>query len=203
MGGEIRELRRAADLTQRQLAAAAGVSREQLSRLERGRLQRFDLRLLAALLALLGHELSVRSFPIGEPIRDRAQLTLLARLDVRLHVTWRRTREASLGIQGDLRAWDELLEGPVRIGVEAETVLADLQDLQRRIARKQRDGGVDRVILLVADTRHNRAVLRDHLAALRATFPLSTREVLSALAYGRDPGGSGLVVLDRCARQLA
>jgi hypothetical protein len=38
----------------------------------------------------------------------------------------------------------------LRIGVEAETRARDRQELQRRVALKRRDGGVDRVILLLA-----------------------------------------------------
>ena len=64
--------------------------------------------------------------------------------------------------------------------VEAETRLDDLQALERRIYLKQRDLGIRRVILLVADTRHNRAVLEAHPELLER-FPVSTRACLLAL----------------------
>ena len=51
------------------------------------------------------------------------------------------------------------------------------------------------MILLVSDTPHNRGVLELHRAALRASFPLDTRAVLSALGEGRAPAASGIVVL--------
>ncbi len=96
---------------------------------------------------------------------------------------------------GDQRAWDLRLDGPVSIGVEAETRPSDLQALERAIHLKQRDSDVTRVVLLVSDTERNRALLRMVLPLLRPSFPLSTREVLQALRDGRDPGASGLVVL--------
>lgn len=79
--------------------------------------------------------------------------------------------------------------------MEAETHLRDLQAVERAIAAKRRDSRVDHVILLLADTHHNRAVLRDHRTSLRAEFPLTTREVLYALRAGSEPHGSGIAVL--------
>jgi hypothetical protein len=50
-------------------------------------------------------------------------------------------------------------------------------------------------MLLLANTRHNRALVRDHGEALRADFPMSGSAILAALAAGRDPGGSGIVLV--------
>jgi hypothetical protein len=97
---------------------------------------------------------------------------------------------------GDRRAWDAVISGVgFRIGVEAETRIRDVQELLRRIALKKRDGGVDRVILLVADTRANRATLRAFDAVLKSSFPVSSRDALAALGSGRDPGGDAIVIL--------
>jgi hypothetical protein len=81
-----------------------------------------------------------------------------------------------------------------RVGVEAETVIDDTQALDRKLALKTRDGNVDHVILLVADTPRNRRAL----AAANASFaalPLRTRDVLVALRAGVEPRGSGVVLL--------
>ena len=62
---------------------------------------------------------------------------------------------------GDRRAWDAVIGiARVRIGVEAETRARDEQELERRLSLKRRDGGVDHVILLLADTRSNRLFVR-------------------------------------------
>jgi hypothetical protein len=51
------------------------------------------------------------------------------------------------------------------------------------------------VILLVADTRRNRRVLRGVGELIAARFPLDTREVLRQLRAGRIPDQSGIVLL--------
>ena len=78
--------------------------------------------------------------------------------------------------------------------LEAETVLHDLQATERRIALKMADDEVERVILLVADTRHDRRVLREFRASIAVHFPLGTRAVLDALREGRVPPQSGVVL---------
>ena len=98
-------------------------------------------------------------------------------------------------IEGDRRSADAVIgaEGLEAI-VEAETHLDDIQALERGIAAKQRDLGVAGVILLVADTRHNRAII-EGVPELGRRFPIGTRACLFAIAQGRDPGGDALVIL--------
>ena len=98
-------------------------------------------------------------------------------------------------IAGDLRAWDELLSGPVAIGVEAETAPRDLQATERSMSLKKRDSGVDRMALLIASTPRNEALVRAFLAGIRQTFPLDTRGFMAAIRDGRDPGADALVLL--------
>lgn len=81
------------------------------------------------------------------------------------------------------------------MGFEAETRLGDLQAVERKALLKQRDGHLDRIVLLIADSRGNRAVLDQHRENLRGSFPLDTRAILAAIAAGRLPSGNGVVVL--------
>ncbi|HEX6127976.1 MAG TPA: helix-turn-helix transcriptional regulator [Candidatus Limnocylindria bacterium] len=194
-GAQVRELRYAAGLSQAELARTMGVSRTFLSRLELGRLRHLDIGVIAVAIALLGHRLTCKAWPVGEPLRDSAHLRLLARFEARLAPTWRVRREAVMPVRGDLRAWDLRLDGPSSIGVEAETHLHDLQAVERALAAKRQDSRVDHVILLLADTHHNRAVLCTHRTSLRGEFPLTTRELLAALGAGADPRGSGIAVM--------
>jgi transcriptional regulator with XRE-family HTH domain len=195
LGEEWRHARVAAGLSQGQVAAAVGASHSQVSRIERGKVSSLSIVRAAEVSAVLGRDLSVRQFPAGPPLRDAGHIALLARFDSLISAPYRITREAPMPIPGDRRAWDRRLDGPASIGVEAETRPADLQALEREIALKVRDSGVDRAILLLARSRHNRELLRTQLPALRQSFPLGTREVLAALRAGRDPGANGLIVL--------
>lgn len=195
LGEDVRTLRLASGLSQEELAAAAGISRDWLADLEHGRLRVVDLRRTTIVFALLGQRLTVRAYPTGAGLRDAGQLRLLARFNARVAPSWRRVAEAVMPIPGDLRAWDELLVDSVRIGVEAETRPADLQATGRDMAIKLRDSHADRMILLLADTHRNRSLVRANIAALRQTFPLDTRSTLAALAAGRDPMANGLVLL--------
>lgn len=172
-----------------------GASHAQVSRIERGEVRGLSIIRAAELSAVLGMDLSVRTFPAGPPLRDAGHVALLARFDGFVSAPYRISREAPMPIPGDRRAWDRRLDGPASIGVEAETRPTDLQALEREIALKVRDSGVDRAILLLARSRHNRDLLRTQLPALRQSFPLGTREVLAALRAGRDPGANGLIIL--------
>ncbi len=78
--------------------------------------------------------------------------------------------------------------------VEAETVLDDLQALERRLALKRRDGDEDHVILLVADTRRNRRALAAAPATL-AGFARDARTTLRDLRAGHEPARSAIVIL--------
>jgi hypothetical protein len=134
-------------------------------------------------------------YPVGTAIRDQAHVALLARFAARLSPTMLWRTEVPIPIPGDLRSADGTLAAPgVGAIVEAETRLHDLQATQRRLRAKQRDLGLPRAILLVADTRHNRAVIRN-VPGLHREFPVGTRACLAALAAAQDPGGDCLVIL--------
>jgi transcriptional regulator with XRE-family HTH domain len=196
IGEEFREARLAGGLTQRQVGDAAGISHGQVSRLELGRAPHVPFETLAVMAAVLGLDLPLRTFASGDPIRDVAQVTLLARLRALLpsHLTWR--SEVPLAIPGDRRAWDGEIGGiGWRLPVDAETRRRDVQALARRAALKRRDDGNPTVLLLVADTRHNRRVLRLAADDLAAAFPVAGARALADLRAGLPPSGSAIVLL--------
>jgi transcriptional regulator with XRE-family HTH domain len=187
--------RRGSGLSLDAIGAACRVAGSTAARTASGATANPDLRLLAAMSAAVGLELRLRAYPAGDAIRDRGQQRLLDRLRARLGPRLRWRTEVALPIEGDLRAWDAVITGDGwQIAVEAETVLDDLQALERRVALKQRDGGLDHVILLVADTRRNRRTL---LAAPGAFggFSRDSRPILGAIHRGSDPDTNGIVVL--------
>ena len=196
IGEEFREARLSGGLSQEQVADAVGISQGELSRIERGAAPWVTFETLATIAAVLGLDLPLRTFPCASPIRDAAQLQLLAKLRALLpeDLTWR--TEVPLPIERDLRAWDAVVGGPGwRVPVDAETRLRDVQALARREALKRRDDGAETTILLVADTRHNRQVLRLAKSDLANDFPIAGTVLLAALSRGERPTGSGILFL--------
>jgi transcriptional regulator with XRE-family HTH domain len=195
LGRELRHARVGAGLSQRALEAATGISHSEICRIERGRAPNVPFRTLVRLAAALGLVIPARPYPEGEAIRDAGHARLLERLHSRLHSTLRWRTEVPLPAPGDRRSWDAVTGGvDWRAGVEAETVIDDTQALERRLSLKRRDGGLAHDILLIADTPRNRRALAAAPAAF-SDFPLRGREILTALAAGRGPGGSGIVML--------
>jgi len=194
-GEELRRARLAAGLSQRAVGQVVGLSHSAVGRLERGELQRVTVDRIAMMATVLGLDLRIGLYPSGSPVRDAAHLALIDRLRQRVGTGLRWRAEVPVPLPGDLRSADVVIDSPnVDEMVEAETRLDDLQALERRVRLKQRDLGVLRVILLIADTRHNRSVLGAH-PELVARFPVTTRACLAALRDGRDPGGDAIVVL--------
>ena len=193
VGEEIRRARVGAGLSLRAVATAADVDHVQLWRFERGFAGALRLDQISAVGAVVGLDIRLKAFLAGDPIRDAGQARLLERLRREVHPSLRWRTEVPLPISADQRAWDAMISGPNwRLAVDAETVLNDIQALERRLTLKQRDGGVDHVLLLVADTPRNRRAR----AAAPASFAALTgnpREVLVALRQGRDPGASALI----------
>jgi transcriptional regulator with XRE-family HTH domain len=195
LGRQLRIARVGSGLSQRTLEASSGISHSEICRIERGRAPNVPHRTLVVLATSLGLVIPARPYPEGDALRDAGHARLLERLRVRLHPSLRWRTEVPLPNPGDRRSWDAITgAGSWRAGVEAETVIDDTQALERRLSLKRRDGGVDHVILLVADTPRNRRALAAAPAAF-SDLPLATREILTELGAGRDPGGSGIVIL--------
>ena len=195
LGRELRQARLAAGLSQAAVARAAQLPRSTLSRMERGLAPGLTISHGSIVAAVLGLDMSVKLYPADRPVRDIGQLRLLARFKGVVSTAWRWRYEVGLGLDGDLRGWDAVLIGPIRIAIEAETHIYDVQALLRRIELKLRDSNVDRVVLVIADTRHNRAALAAAADVFTTAFPCPRRRLLAALRAGTDPGASGYVLV--------
>ncbi|HET7026609.1 MAG TPA: helix-turn-helix transcriptional regulator [Candidatus Limnocylindrales bacterium] len=193
---EVKLARLGHSLAQADVARAAGISQSTWSRIERGQASNLTILRASSLLAVVGLRLHARAYPAGSPLRDDAHGALLARLRGRLHPSLRWRTEVPLALKGDLRAWDATIAGERwSLAVEAEMRPRDLQTLCRRIALKQRDGEMPAVVLLLADTRHNRELVRDHGDDLRVSFPLPGARALELLRAGANPGASSIIRL--------
>jgi hypothetical protein len=172
------------------------MSHHQLGRIERGQLATLTFDQLCRAGMAVGLRFSGRLYPDGDAVRDEASLRLLDRYVALLPAFARVDREVPVPSAGDLRAWDALVHlGGRRAGIEAETRLSDLQALERRLALKLRDGRVDLLLLVVADTRHNREVLARHREALRSLLPLDGAAIRAALRRGELPAASGILLV--------
>jgi hypothetical protein len=172
------------------------MSHAQVGRIESGLVERIRFADLMRIAAIVGLDVAVRAYPGPDPIRDVAHARLLERLRSRTApgLAWR--LEVPIGGPGDQRAWDAVIVGAgPQIAVEAETRIVDLQLIERRIALKRRDSSVDRVVLLLSDTRWNRQAIDVAGDRLRSSFPISGPRALASLASGIDPGGSSVVLL--------
>jgi transcriptional regulator with XRE-family HTH domain len=195
LGREFRRARIGGGLSQRTLEASTGISKSEIGRIERGRAPMVPLRVVIRHATALGLALPLKPYPSGDALRDAGQARLLERFRQRLHPSLRWQTEVPLPIPGDRRAWDAVCGREAwRVGVEAETVLDDSQAVDRRVSLKRRDGGVDHVVILIADTPRNRRALELASAGFSG-FPLRTREIMTALGAGHEPRGSGVVIL--------
>lgn len=195
---ELLDARLSAGLSQDGAAAAAGMSRGRYGRIERGEDADVSIDEFARMGAALGLELSVRFYPVGDPVRDAGHRAVLERLRRACHPSLRFRTEVAFPDPRDPRAWDAVVSGfePRRLcGVEAEMRPTDEQALARKLALKRRDGGVDRLILVLPDTRHNRMFVRGVTGGFRATFPVSGRRAVGLLRAGADPGGDAIVLI--------
>ena len=196
IGREIRGARLDGGISMRRASARVGMSHTQLGRIERGQIEELTVGQLCRACAAVGLQLHVRAIPGTGFALDAGQLALLGRLRSQLPVSLSVRTEVPMPLPGDRRAWDAVLRlDPEDIAVEAETRLRDVQALERRCALKLRDSGVGRMVLLIADTPHNRRMLDLHRKDLRASFPLDTRQVMASLRAGKTPEASGIVVL--------
>ncbi len=145
----------------------------------------------------MGLDFTARTFPGGYPIRDAGQARKMGALLDHVRRPLRFQTEVLLpprvGVP-EQRRWDALItDGVEEMGVEVEMRLHDAQAQTGRLRTKARDGLVDRVLLVVAATRHNRHVLRDFPAYFADWPRLRTAVVVATLESGRLPP-SGLIL---------
>ena len=193
LGGGISQARRAAGLTQTVVARRGKLSQATVSRIERGATAA-SVDDVAALASVVGLDLVVKLYPGGSPVRDAAHVRIMSRLKALLPAAMRLAAEVPIPIPGDQRAVDAMVvDPPLRVGFELESRLLVAQGLARRVALKQRDARLARMVLVVPDTPANRAAAASGQATLDAGFPVGHRATLAALRAGELPKGNGIL----------
>lgn len=193
---DLRNSRRNAGLSQAAVANALGISRQLLCAFEGTVIIPSPIQ-LARWGAVVGLDVTVRAYSAGAPLRDAGQLRLLARFRVMIGDEWMwRTEVPVSSDPRDRRAFDAVLERlERRVAVEAIGRLMDAQAQVRATQLKQQVSGIDRMVLALADTRHNRRATIDAQPTLAPVFPLPPREVLAALRAGELPALNGLILV--------
>jgi transcriptional regulator with XRE-family HTH domain len=193
---ELRTARLTAGLSQEALAELAGWTQTEISRFERNLFTNVSVPRVAQLAAVVGLDMSATLHVFAEPVADRGQQAAIERFLTHVSPSYRRAREVLLPNPGDRRSWDLLLRlDAQRVGVEVETRIRDIQVLVRRIRERERDGGVDEILIVVSDTAHNRALVAELRDALGSRFATTPRVLLAALRAGAVLPGSGVILV--------
>ncbi len=186
--------RRQASLSQAVVAHALGVSRSALAAWEQRRVEPTYTQ-LCRWGAIVGLDISLRSFIGGDPLRDAGQLRLLERFGRLIGPGW--TWQAEVPITTDprdRRAFDAIIRaGPARAAVEGVVRLLDAQGQTRPIVAKQEAAGIGCVILVLADSRHNRMAVASAEPTLAPAFPIRPRPALTILRAGGVPDQNAFV----------
>ncbi|HEX5579734.1 MAG TPA: helix-turn-helix domain-containing protein, partial [Candidatus Limnocylindria bacterium] len=182
LGRELRLARIAAGSSQAEVGRRLGLSKSEISRIERSEIPGLTVLALQRHAAVLGLQLSARLYPGGRRVLDAPQLALLGRARERLEPAWRWELEVPVPLPRDLRAVDARLNrGDISIVVEAITRLSDVQAQVRAAQLKARDLNATRLMLLVGGSSANRAALREAGPIIRAAFATGTRRLLATL----------------------
>jgi hypothetical protein len=85
--------------------------------------------------------------------------------------------------------------GEFRVGLEIITRLTDGQAQARSALLKQEAAGLDRMVLVLGQTRGNRAALAAASPTLVPSFRIGPRGVLADLRAGRLPRANGIFLV--------
>lgn len=137
VGRQVRELRLEGGVSQRALAASAGIDPAHLSRIERG-LVVASLDVLTAVSASLGADLSLRLFPTAAPrLRDHLQAAMVEAIVRQLGPRWVATPELPVPIaRGVIDLALRPRNGGIGVACEVQSQLRSLDLIQRRLAEK-------------------------------------------------------------------
>jgi transcriptional regulator with XRE-family HTH domain len=176
-GDEFRLIRLRTGISQAAIARAIGVDRATICRLEAGD-GAVSNAVRARAAAVLGADFGLSLFPAASPlIHDAAHARLVDRLIGNRHPTWTVTLEAPVPAGGRRSSDIRLDRGRDIVLIEVEPRVHALEALIREAHEKRAlvdAAAPDRrvhAVLLLPPTRHNRQVVRDHPATIRAAFP--------------------------------
>jgi transcriptional regulator with XRE-family HTH domain len=211
IGEDIRAQRLDAGISQRLLAAAAGVDQSYLGKIEAGSLSP-SIATLTAISLALGSDLSVRLYPnTGPPIRDASQALMSEALLKLVHRRWRRfvevqVRRPSRGVI------DLVLHEPAQLAVVALEVQSQMRRLEQQIrwgrakAEALPSSDIAQSLwpntpstpvssaLLLRSTRTNRDLATQFEGVFRAAYPASTSAAIASLTTAESEWPGSVVL---------
>lgn len=172
---------------------------------ERGDVQ-VSLDVRCRMAAAVGHEMSVRLFPVATiPLRDSGQLAVASRIAGAAHGSWICRLEAPVA-PGDARAADLILELATEVvHVEIERGFVDLQaqlraaEIKRRIIAATEKRPV-RLVMAVPDTVRSRAAVASLQPLLDRTLRRPSRAIWYSIRNGVPVEGDGMLFVRSPAR---
>ena len=81
------------------------------------------------------------------------------------------------------------------VGVDIESRVWDVQAIVRRTRARERDGQVDHILIVLADTAHNRRFADELRDSLGPDYATSARRLIKALRVGVQLAGSGVILV--------
>ena len=206
-GEDVVRLRVDAGIARRELARAAGVNDSYLAKVEAGTAHP-SIEICVRLGLALGADLAHRLYPTtGPTIRDRLQAAIAETLLSILHPRWHAFLE--LAVRRPSRGWIDVglhsaMEN-VLVATEIQSELRRFEQLLRWAEAKADSipswegfaqlGGPPTVsrLLIVRETRTNRAVAEEFRRVLRAAYPARPDEALDSLMAGSAWPGPALL----------
>jgi hypothetical protein len=134
-------------------------------------------------------------------LRDSGQLNLVEHVRAEADGSWQPSLEVGVGDHG--QAIDLVLFGATEIlACEIERAATDFHAQLRRADLKRRGLAAVhrrpiRLVMVIEDTRRNRAALQARSDVVRTALPAGPSEVLRAIRFGRALGRDGLLWVRR------
>ena len=184
-------------ISQRTLAQELGCSQANLWRMEANKSE-VTITRLSEMASLLGLELSMGLHELGDPLRDKGQQVVGKRFEGLLSTNWFVTSEALLP-SGICAHGTSCSLKPTRARrhswADLESRIRDIQALVRRTRLRERDGGVDRILMVCSDSATNRRLVAQLREALGPEYATTPRAILRALRDGTELPGSGVILV--------
>lgn len=206
IAGDVRRIRTDIAASQAAVAAAAGIDRAHLTRIESGTAHP-SLESLVAVAAAMGADVSVRLYPgRGPKLTDRHSARMIEVTLRELAPVWRPHLEVRVDrpVRGYVDVVFERRDTPLLVATEYESMLPRLDQQIRWASEKAAAVASSDLVaagpppeisrlLVVRSTERTRGLARAFESTLRAAYPAHTREAVDALRTGAPWPGPAIV----------